>query len=115
MRFADYSRASRSRSLAQATAGTETTLRTVRALFAEARPLIAARGLTLLGLTFTNLGHVRDGVQLALALEPGAPQGLDEAVDLVRERFGPEAVTRATLLRAGSDLAPALSPDELEG
>ena len=49
--------------------------RTVRDLYAEARPLIADRGLTLLGLTFTNLGHVRDGVQLALPLEPGAPPG----------------------------------------
>ena len=114
MRFGDFSRASRSRSLAQATAGTETTLRTVRDLYAEARPLIADRGLTLLGLTFTNLGHVRDGVQLALPLEPGSPAALDEAVDLVRERYGPQAVTRATLLRAGRDMAPALSPDELE-
>ena len=86
----------------------------MRELYAEARPLIADRGLTLLGLTFTNLGHVRDGVQLALPLEPGAPQELDEVVDRVRERFGPEAVTRATLLRGGRDLAPALSPDELD-
>lgn len=75
---------------------------------------MAERGLTLLGLTFTNLGHVRDGVQLALALEGGPPAGLDEVIDRVRERYGPQAVTRATLLRAGRDLAPALSPDELE-
>ena len=114
LRFADFSRASRSRSLAQATAGTETTLRTVRGLYSEARPLIAARGLTLLGLTFTNLGHVRDGVQLALPLDAGVPAALDEVVDKVRERYGPQAVTRATLLRAGRDLAPALSPDELD-
>ena len=114
LRFGDFSRASRSRSLAQATAGTETTLRTVRDLYDEAGPLIADRGLTLLGLTFTNLGHVRDGVQLALELERGSPAALDEVVDVVRERFGPRAVTRATLLGAGSDMAPALSPDELE-
>ncbi len=114
LRFGDYTRASRSRSLAQATAATETVLRTARGLFCEARPLMAERGLTLLGLTFTNLGHVRDGVQLALALEGGPPAGLDEVIDRVRERYGPQAVTRATLLRAGPDLAPALSPDELE-
>jgi DNA polymerase-4 len=114
LRFADYSRASRSRSLAQATAGTQATLRTVRELYADARPVVAARGLTLLGLTFTNLGHVRDGVQLALPLEAGASHRLDDAVDRVREQFGPEALTRATLLRAGLDLAPALSPDELD-
>ena len=57
---------------------------------------------------------MRDGVQLALPLDPGAPQALDEVVDRVRERYGPQAVTRATLLRAGRDLAPALSPDELD-
>ncbi|HEX5910648.1 MAG TPA: hypothetical protein VFY44_09160, partial [Thermoleophilaceae bacterium] len=114
MRFGDFTRAARSRSLAQATAATETTLRTLRELYADARPLIGARGLTLLGLTFTNLGHVRDGVQLALPLEEGPPQELDEVVDRVRERFGPEAVTRAALLRGGRDLAAALSPDELE-
>ncbi len=89
LRFGDYSRASRSRSLAQATAATAAVLRTVRALFADARPLICERGLTLLGLTFTNLGHVRDGVQLALALESGPPVALDEAVDSVRQRYGP--------------------------
>ena len=83
-------------------------------LYGDARPLIADRGLTLLGLTFTNLGHVRDGVQLALPLERGSPQALDDVVDRVRERYGPQAVTRATLLRAGRELAPALSPDELE-
>ncbi len=114
LRFGDFSRASRSRSLAQATAGTETTLRTLRDLYGEAKPLIAERGVTLLGLTFTNLGHVRDGVQLAFALEPGTPPALDEVVDRVRERYGPQAVTRATLLRAGRELAPALSPDELD-
>ena len=75
MRFGDFTRAARSRSLAQSTAATETTLRTLRELYAEARPVIGDRGLTLLGLTFTNLGHVRDGVQLALPLEPGAPPG----------------------------------------
>ena len=42
------------------------------------------------------------------------PAALDEVVDQVRERYGPQAVTRATLLRAGRDLAPALSPDELD-
>lgn len=114
LRFGDYTRASRSRSLTQATAATETVLRTARGLFCEARPLVAERGLTLLGLTFTNLGHVRDGVQLALALEGGRPATLDEVIDQVRERYGPQAVTRATLLRVGRDLAPALSPDELE-
>jgi DNA polymerase-4 len=74
---------------------------------------VAERGITLLGLTLTNLGNVRDGVQLALPLEGGPPPALDEVVDRVRERFGPEAVTRAALMGGGRDLAPALSPDEL--
>jgi len=92
MRFGDYKRATRSRTLPQATAGSEPILAAVRALAREARPEIRKRGLTMIGITVQGLG---DGgaVQLELPLGRPAP-ALDDALDQVSERFGPEAVTR---------------------
>jgi DNA polymerase-4 len=51
LRFGDFTRATRSRTLPRATAATEPILTTLRALLAEARPLVAARGITLIGVT----------------------------------------------------------------
>lgn len=72
LRFADFSRATRSRTLPEATAAGEAILPALRELLAAAMPTIERRGLTLLGVTVANLVDVRAGVQLALAVEPGA-------------------------------------------
>ena len=50
LRFDDFSRATRSHTLAQATAHTETILTTAKDLLTEARPMIDRQGLTLVGL-----------------------------------------------------------------
>lgn len=55
LRFDDFSRATCSHTLPHATAHTETVLETVRWLFAPAQPLVAERGLTLVGLAVANL------------------------------------------------------------
>src|SRR3954453_20475188 len=55
LRFDDFSRATRSHTLSEATQRTQTILATARALFAAAMPTIEARGLTLIGLTLGNL------------------------------------------------------------
>ncbi|MFD4183413.1 DNA polymerase IV, partial [Rhodococcus sp. NPDC058514] len=69
MRFADFTRATRSLTLPQATARTETVRSAVRALLAQVRSLILGQGLTLVGVALTNLD--RDGAeQLALPFEP---------------------------------------------
>ena len=68
------------------------------------QPLIAARGLTLLGLSLTNLRD-DDGAQLELPLD-GRPLGLDETVDEVRDRYGAGAIRRAVLLHR--DIGPAM-------
>jgi DNA polymerase IV len=66
LRFGDYTRATRSRTLPAATADAATVLAAARTLLAAAAPLIDARGLTLVGLTVADLHHAG---QLALALD----------------------------------------------
>jgi DNA polymerase-4 len=108
LRFSDYTRASRSHTLSHATAATETILATARALLAAATPMIESRGLTLLGVTVSNLDRAGAGVQLTLPLEHPDRVALDAVLDDVRRRFGPDAVTRATLLGREERLSPSL-------
>ncbi|MFD4469488.1 DNA polymerase IV [Rhodococcus sp. NPDC058505] len=116
LRFADYTRATRSRTLPQATARTETVLAAVRALLAQAGPVIAERGLTLVGVALTGLD--REGAeQLALPFDTAAAAGspdvaaLDSALDAVRDRFGSVAVTRAALLGKERGASVPILPD----
>ena len=118
LRFADYTRATRSHTLAGATADTEAVLTAIRRLAADARPLTDARGLTMVGVAVSNLGEQRCA-QLALPLdgsprearEPAHDGDLDRAVDDVRERYGTPALTRATLLGRDRGLEMPHLPD----
>lgn len=96
LRFADYSRSTRSRTLPRATDATDPIRAAAQALLAEARPLILERGITLVGVTVTNLDHEGAGVQLELPLFGGGTTGLDAAIDEIRERFGTASVIRGT-------------------
>ncbi|HEX6388477.1 MAG TPA: DNA polymerase IV, partial [Solirubrobacteraceae bacterium] len=71
LRFADFSRATRSRTMPDPTAAPEPILAAARELLAAATPTIAARGLTMLGLSVTNLVDTGPAPQLALESEPG--------------------------------------------
>jgi DNA polymerase-4 len=103
LRFADFSRASRSRTLARPTAATSPILTTLRDLLAVERRTIERRGLTLLGVTVTNLERDDAGTQLALPVD-ASHRDVDAAVDAVRDRYGNRALQRATLLDAGEDV-----------
>ena len=70
LRFADFSRATRSHTLPDATSAPEPILIAARALLTAATPTIARRGLTLLGLSLTNLIDTGPGPQLALEPRP---------------------------------------------
>jgi DNA polymerase IV len=105
LRFADYTRATRSHTLPQPTAHTQTVLATARALLHAAAPMIASRGLTLVGVAVANLDN-RDGLQEELPIPPHERGQLDTALDTVRDRFGSAAVTRAILL--GRDFGPSV-------
>jgi DNA polymerase IV len=109
LRFDDFSRATRSHTLARATSSTPTILATARGLLAGATPLVRRRGLTLVGVAVGNLGDDRH-VQLELPF--GRPtSALDAALDEVRDRFGTAAVTRAVLLGRDPGLTVPLLPD----
>ena len=100
LRFGDYKRATRSRTLSHATAGTEPILAAARSLARDAMPEMERRGVTMVGITVQGLG---DGaaVQLELPLGRSSP-ALDDALDEVRERFGTDAVARGrTRIRRG--------------
>ncbi len=85
LRFDDFSRATRSHTIAEATSRTSTLLRIARGLLAASGAVIARRGLTLIGIALTNLCD-QDAIQLALPFDRTA--GLDRTLDAVRERFG---------------------------
>jgi DNA polymerase-4 len=109
LRFDDFSRATRSHTLARPTDETWVVLVTARWLLTTALPLIERRGLTLVGITVAELENA-DAVQLRLPLDAHS-SALDAALDAVRERYGSKAVTRAVLLGRDEGLSPPLLPD----
>ena len=110
LRFGDYTRATRSQTLYEATSQTQTILAATRGLLTAAMPMIERRGLTLLGVSLGNLEN-DDAVQLALPLDRRHSGAVDAATDKVRDQFGSAAITRAVLL--GRDQGPSvpLLPD----
>src|SRR5689334_23665798 len=99
LRFDDFSRATRSHTLPYPTASTRTILEAARGLLELAAPLIAERGITLVGVAVGNLGEGRS-FQATLPFDRDT-DALDRALDDVRLRFGSAAVTRAALVGRG--------------
>ena len=83
LRFDDFSRATRSHTVPEATAHTSAILEVVRSLVAGAMPVIQREGVTLVGVAVGNLGD-DDAVQLALPFERRSRSALDAALDQVR-------------------------------
>jgi DNA polymerase-4 len=110
LRFDDFSRATRSHTLPEATADTRMILVTARDLLASAMPMILTQGITLIGVTLGNLDH-DDAIQLALPFDRSLAHPIDEALDDVRERFGSGAITRAVLLGRDHGVSVPLLPD----
>ena len=110
LRFDDFTRATRSQTLATATSKTETILQAAKGLLAEAMPVIEERGITLVGIAIANLDD-DDAVQLTLPFDRHHGTALDVAIDELRDRFGNKAVTRAVLLRSDESWEFPLLPD----
>jgi DNA polymerase-4 len=120
LRFDDFGRATRSHTMPRATASTDAILAAARALVAAAGPLIAERGLTLVGFAVSNID--RDGAQqLELPFDVSGERGpdgfvadvlaLDAAMDEVRQRFGNGSVMRGVLLGRDPGLEMPMLPD----
>jgi DNA polymerase-4 len=98
LRFGDFTRATRSHTLPEATDETLVLLQAVRALLHAEVPRLRTDGVTLLGLSVANLEDAR-AVQLALPFGGVDRRRLDATVDQVRDRFGKAAIGRTTLVR----------------
>jgi DNA polymerase-4 len=112
LRFNDFGRATRSHTLPWATSSTQPILATARLLVAAAAPLIAERGLTLVGFAVSEID--RSGAeQLMLPLRGtrGQPADVDAAVDRVRRRYGKSALTRGVLVGRDPGLEMPHLPD----
>jgi DNA polymerase IV len=109
LRFDDFTRATRSHTLWEATARTQTILTVGRVLLAAAMPMIRDRGITLIGLTLSNLDD--DAIQLALPFDRSLTAAIDTTLDEVRDRFGSSSITRAVLLGRRQGLSVPLLPD----
>ncbi len=110
LRFDDFTRATRSHTLPEATADTVTLLDAGQTLLIGALPEIEQRGITLIGITFGNL-FADDAVQLALPFDGAPASAIDTTLDSLHERFGSSAVTRGVLLGRREGLRVPLLPD----
>jgi DNA polymerase-4 len=111
LRFNDFSRATRSHTMPRATASTEVILDAARGLVSSAAPLIAQRGLTLIGFAVSNIDRAgTQQLELPFAEQPD-PVAIDSAIDEVRQRFGNALLTRGVLVGRDPGLEMPMLPD----
>ena len=112
LRFGDFTRATRSRTLTHPTAATEPIRDIALALLRDAGGLIERQGITLIGLSVGNLTDAAVTTeQLSLSFGRKDTSGLDAMVDQMRDRFGHASVTRASLLGKPTGLHVPMLPD----
>lgn len=97
LRFGDFTKATRSRTLGSPTDRTAILLTVAQTLLAAAQPEIAERGITLIGISLSQLDRV-ERVQPELPIDWGDEQRLDTVLDTLRDRFGAASVSRAAQL-----------------
>lgn len=108
LRFEDFTRLSRSHTMATPTDQTQTILAAATTLLVSSVPIIERRGLTLIGVALANLTD-HGWVQLVLPCDRN--RELDLAIDSVRERFGTSAITRGALIGRDPGIWVPLLPD----
>ncbi|HVE25104.1 MAG TPA: DNA polymerase IV [Sporichthya sp.] len=118
LRFDDFTSVTRSHTLAAPTDDTAVVLGAIQSLMRAAQPLIADRGLTLVGVSVSDLDN-DEALQLALPfprtgtdVPVAAPSHvLDATVDAVRQRFGNAAIDRAVLIGRSTGFEVPKLPD----
>ncbi len=96
LRFGDFAKATRSHTVG-ATDRTAVLLAVAKGLLAGALPEIEARGITLIGVSLSQLRRV-DDLQPELPIDWGEGVRLDSVLDAVRDKFGAASVARAAQL-----------------
>ena len=76
----------------------------------EATPMIQKQGITLVGVSLTNLWN-DSAIQLALPFDRHQLDALDSALDSLRDRFGTNAITRGVLLGRSQGIEVPQLPD----
>lgn len=97
LRFGDFTKATRSRTLGSPTDRTAILLTVAQTLLDAARPEIVERGITLIGISLSQLDQA-GSVQPELPIDWGDEQRLDTVLDSLRDRFGAASVSRAAQL-----------------
>lgn len=110
LRFGDFTRATRSRTLGFPTDRTSVLLTIARALVASVQPDITERGITLIGVSLSHLGR-SDTFQPELPIDWEDGARLDTVLDAVRDRFGAASVARAAQLGRDPGWSTPLLPE----
>jgi len=110
LRYGDFAKATRSRTLRFPTERTAVVLSVAQGLLAAALPEIEARGITLIGVSLSQLGGA-DSAPPELPLDWDEGARLDSVLDAVRDRFGTAAVARAAQLGRDPGWSTPLLPE----
>ncbi len=110
LRYGDFAKATRSRTLRAATDRTAVLLMVARGLLAAAQPELAARGVTLIGISFSQLARA-DSMPPELPIDWDDGVRLDSVLDAVRDRFGAASVARAAQLGRDPGWSTPLLPE----
>lgn len=95
IRFGDFSRITRSRTLPAPSTSSEEFLTALRELLAGEMDQVHELGITLIGISLANLD---EGAQLELAFDGPGGHEIDATVDAVKERFGKDAIRRGAMV-----------------
>jgi DNA polymerase-4 len=110
LRFGDFAKATRSHTVGAPTDRTAVLLAVAQGLLAGALPEIAERGITLIGVSLTQLRRA-DDLQPELPIDWGEGVRLDTVLDAVREKFGATSVARAAHLGRDPGWSTPLLPE----
>jgi DNA polymerase-4 len=110
LRFGDFAKATRSHTVGAATDRTAVLLAVAQGLLASALPEIAERGITLIGVSLSQLRRA-DDMQPELPIDWGEGMRLDTVLDAVREKFGAASVARAAQLGRDPGWSTPLLPE----
>ena len=110
LRFGDFAKATRSHTVGSPTDRTAVLLAVAQGLLAGALPEIAERGITLIGVSLSQLRRA-DDLQPELPIDWGEGVRLDSVLDAVREKFGAASVSRAAQLGRDPGWSTPLLPE----